>query len=323
MPSSQHHDPVLLLGVGAMGTEYAKVLKALGFPVLAVGRSERSGKAFTEATSIPAITGGFRRWISSAKALPTKAIVAVSEESIGEATKLLLKNGLRSILVEKPGGSTASEIQEVATLSRKTHARVAVAYNRRFYASVAAARPMIERDGGVTSFNFEFTEWSHIVENLAKPPRVLREWYLHNSTHVIDLAFTLGGWPKTISSFVSGRLRWYPRAVFAGAGISTSGALFSYQANWAAPGRWSVEVLTRKHRYIFRPMEKLFVQDIGSVQLTEIPLKNSMDEKFKPGLYRQVEAFLHQGRGLCSIDEQEQHLKTFLNIRSPKNVSQT
>ena len=37
-------------------------------------------------------------------------------------------------------------------------------------------------------------------------------------------------------------------ALVAGAGVTENGALFSYHANWEAPGRWSVEIMTKKRR---------------------------------------------------------------------------
>lgn len=51
-----------------------------------------------------------------------------------------------------------------------------------------------------------------------------------------------------MSSCIKGQLTWHKDGcIYTGAGIATSGALFSYQANWAAPGRWSVEIITDKH----------------------------------------------------------------------------
>ena len=208
-------------------------------------------------------------------------------------TLLLLKHGIKRILVEKPAGLNVAEIGDIAAFAHASDAKVFVAYNRRFYAATTAAQEIIARDGGVTSFNFEFTEWSHLIESLTTPAIVKESWFLANSTHVIDLAFFLGGNPCQMSSYVSGSLSWHPAAaVFTGAGQSESGALFSYQANWAAPGRWGVEMLTSAHRLIFRPMEQLHVQKLGSVAISKLEIADGIDLDFKPGLYRQVESFL-------------------------------
>jgi hypothetical protein len=93
--------------------------------------------------------------------------------------------------------------------------------------------------------------------------------------------------------------------VFAGAGISDKGALFNYGADWESAGRWSVEMLTVKNRYILRPMEELQVQKRGTVKSNSVEINDNFDKEFKPGLYKQVEAFLkNDTHCLCTIDEQ-------------------
>ncbi|NDA64593.1 MAG: gfo/Idh/MocA family oxidoreductase, partial [Chitinophagia bacterium] len=39
--------------------------------------------------------------------------------------------------------------------------------------------------------------------------------------------------------------------------------------------------------------EKLHIQKIGSVVIEEVEIYDSLDKLFKPGLYKQTEAFLH------------------------------
>ena len=84
---------------------------------------------------------------------------------------------------------------------------------------------------------------------------------------MVDLAFNLGGIPKELSSFTAGSLDWHPSAaVFSGAGISENGAPFNYRANWESAGRWGVEVLTKEHKLILRPMEKLQIQTCAQLK---------------------------------------------------------
>ena len=297
---------VLLVGAGPMAIEYAKVLDALGREPIVVGRGEASAQNLQNASGIHVALGGIERWLTDNQGIPDTAIIAVNEKELGAATKSVIQSGVRSILVEKPGGLDAADIRAVGIAAAKHRAGVFVAYNRRFYASVAAARQIIDEDGGVTSFNFEFTEWSHVIKDLVKATGVKEQWFLQNSTHVIDLAFYLGGKPEKLSCYTTSGLDWHPASsVFAGAGISDRGALFSYQANWDAPGRWGLEVLTKKHRLIFRPLEKLQLQKLGSVAVEPIALDDELDQKYKPGLYRQVAAFIGgQTSDLCRIEEQ-------------------
>lgn len=309
-------ESVLLVGTGQMGIEYAKVLKQMGVKFIAVGRSQRSANKFEDETGTKAFFGGINKWLKENKRQPQKAIVSVSGEELGNVTIELLKSGFKLILVEKPGGKDAKDIKKVAEEARIKNARVFIAYNRRFYASVLEAKKIITKDGGVRSFSFEFTEWSHIVSKLKTPQVILEKWFLHNSTHVLDLAFFLGGKPEKVSSYCKkGSLPWHSSgSIYTGAGISKNGALFSYQANWEAPGRWGVEVLTNKHRFIFRPLEKLQVQNIGSIETEEVAIDNKLDIQFKPGLYKQAESFLGDKRNLCSIHEQADNLDFYNKI---------
>jgi predicted dehydrogenase len=284
---------VLLVGAGIMGQDYARVLSALKVPFTVVGRGVSSAAVFKEVTGVDVIEGGLKKYLIGNLSLPDAAIIAVGVEQLAETTLLLLERGVKKILVEKPAGIDTEEITRIVANAKKQNAQVFVAYNRRFYASTIKAREIIAADGGVTSFNFEFTEWSHVIEPLKADPVVKKNWFLANSTHVVDLAFFLGGEPSEISSYTAGSLSWHPSAAaFAGAGKTANGALFSYQANWAAPGRWGVEILTNRHRLIFRPMEQLHIQEIGSVSINKVELDDELDQQFKPGLYRQVVSYL-------------------------------
>lgn len=304
---------VWLVGAGPMAMDYVKVIRALGIPFKVIGRGKASAENFYSKTGIEVLTGGLEEAIKQFP-LPSAAIVATGIETLAQNTLLLMQAGVKKILLEKPGIAAPSEINHLVEQSKQTGTTVLLAYNRRFYASVLKAKEIIEQDGGVVSFNFEFTEWAHEIKHLKKPEIVMHHWFLGNSSHVVDLAFYLGGKPETFRSFTKGGVAWHPSSsVFAGAGISSSGALFSYQANWEAPGRWGVEILTAKHRLIFRPMEKLHIQRIGSVAIEPCEgIDYTLDEQFKPGLYRQVESFIRNDLSAFStIVRQQENLHDF------------
>lgn len=322
MSSSTHATrQVALIGAGPMAVEYAKVLTELGAAPVVIGRGEGSAAQFTKETGIAAVAGGVDAWLQThADAVPSLAVVACGEKWIGAAARALIDAGVARLLVEKPGGFDAADIVATGKAAGARGAEVFVGYNRRFYASVAAAREIIDADGGVTSFTFEFTERSHIIAGLVKEEGVKEEWFLSNSTHVIDLAFHLGGAPREWHSLSTGGLPWHPIAsVFSGAGRSESGALFAYHANWQAPGGWGLEICTPRRRLVFRPIETLQVQEVGG-PLAPIEIENDLDLRFKPGLYRQVQAFLDPGSaaGLPTIAEQLTMLPVYLRMRGDK-----
>ncbi|MBT9493230.1 MAG: gfo/Idh/MocA family oxidoreductase [Paucibacter sp.] len=298
---------VWLIGAGGMAVDYAKVLLALGANITVIGRGEESARQMIEKCEIAVVTGGLEQFLAGNPPLPDAAIVAVGVEGLATAANQLLVFGVRKILLEKPGALRLSELTDLNELSKSCKADVSIAYNRRMYIAVSAARKIIEQDGGILSMHFEFTEWGHVIEGIVKAPGVKEAWLLGNSTHVIDLAFNLGGYPVHLQTQTSGSLSWHPSsAIFAGSGRTDKDVLFSYQANWDAPGRWGLEVLTRHRRLIFRPMETLQVMHRGSIAIEPVDLDYALEKQFKPGLYKQVAEFLQSqvSKDLCKLEEQ-------------------
>jgi len=307
---------IWLLGSGAMAQEYIKVLLAQEESFSVIGRGAHSAHECEEKTGCVVRTGGLEDFLASKPTQCTHAIVSVSVEALMSTTLQLLDYGVRAILVEKPAGLSLLQVHTLAERCKRLNADVFVAYNRRFFSSVVRAREIINEDGGVTSFNFEFTEWSHVIGKLQKADGVLQNWFLANSTHVADLAFYLGGKPTQLYTFTAGSLDWHPAAaIFSGAGVSNSGALFSYQANWESAGRWGVEVLTKSYRLILRPIEKLQLQKRGSIAVDFLDCDDTLDAQFKPGLYFQTKDFLNGAHDvLCSIHYQSEMMDAYCRI---------
>jgi predicted dehydrogenase len=306
---------VLIVGTGAMALEYAKVLTALTVPFETIGRGEANCKKFEEAyPTVKVHRGGLQANLDKLSRF-THGIIATNVVSLAQNLSEALTAGLRAILIEKPGFLTPAEATELA--KQHTTEQVYVAYNRRFLASTLQAKKYIEEDGGVLSFNFEFTEWGHVIEKLECPIEEKNFLFLANSTHVVDLAFYLGGKPLELTAYKAGATDRHPAgAVYTGSGRTEKNALFSYQANWISAGRWAVEVLTSKRRFIFKPLEKLQIQNKGSVAIAfDETVDYSLDEQFKPGLYLQTQHFLKgSSTELCSFEEQLFSLKTYSKI---------
>lgn len=309
------NEPVLLVGAGYMGIEFAKVFKALGREFVTVGRSEKSAKEFEKEIGEKVFIGGLDKYIAENEQIPNSAVVAISEEQIGTATIKLLKAGVKEILAEKPGGANFNEIIKVARIAKQYNAKVYIGYNRRFYASSEEAKRLISKDGGVLSLYFDFTEAVHKIVPLKRAPGVKENWFLHNSTHVIDMAFYLAGLPKKFTAQVSESLPWHPTgAIFTGSGILKNGALFSYHANWKSAGRWTIEIMTRKRKLIFKPLEKLQIQETGTFEVKDYSIDDRLDQNFKPGIYNELKSFLSDKDKLCTIEEQTGNLQYYKKI---------
>lgn len=301
------NNEIWLIGTGQMAMDYAAVLLSLNQPFRVIGRSEKKCLEFENKVGLKVISGGIKQFLDTGPSIPQKVIIATNVEELQTICILLINYGIKDILVEKPGVAYPHEINELAKVSQQASANVLLAYNRRFYSSVLKAEQIIEEDGGLSSFNFEFTEWSHVISTYKKTDADLNNWFLGNSTHIVDLAFFIGGKPKELSSYLQSNLDWHPSAsIFAGAGISEKGKLFSYHANWEAPGRWVIELLTNKNRLIFKPIEKLQIQELGSVAINFVDIDDSLDTEFKPGLYLQTKAFLNGDYSrFCTIQKQK------------------
>lgn len=308
-------DDVLVVGAGPMASAYIRVLRALGIDPVVVGRSESSASRLRSKLHIRVQTGGLSKFLDHAPA-PERAILALPVEELAASAKLLALAGTKNILIEKPGALNTDELSELIAALSVTHTKAWVAYNRRFLESTQTARRLILQDGGVTSFRFDFSERVDDVKQSPASSRVKEAWVVANSSHVIDLAFYLCGMPKEIASWTGGRLSWHKSGDrFVGAGIAASGAPFSYRSDWSSPGRWSLEIGTAHRRLLLSPLETLQQMLHGSWQFEVVNTENSDEEAFKPGLFKQTQAFVeNETSELCSVPEQQIRMSLYERI---------
>lgn len=285
---------ILLIGTGNMALDYAKVLKALKIHFTIIGRGQISAAKFEAEIGIKPFTGGLNKYIENNIVLPnTYVIIATGTEALMPTLLQTLNAGVEKILIEKPAAISIEELIENEENLKPYAENIFVAYNRRFYASVAEAKRLIAEDGGLLSMHFEFTEWAHKIEPLSKAPGVKENWFFANSTHLVDLAFFIAGYPIDWQAYSkSGKLTWHKKVNFAGAGVTENGVLFSYISNWESAGRWGIELLTEKRRIFLKPLENIHIQNKGEVTISEHSFDDSIDKHFKPGLYQQVDAFI-------------------------------
>jgi predicted dehydrogenase len=300
---------VLVVGSGFMASEYLKVLSALECDVVIVGRGEEK---ITILRSIyPQFTyfaGGLDGFLKNSGEVPNYAINTTNIDQLKVTSCLLIEKGIKNILVEKPGDTSVEGLKEIQDSASENSSLVFIAYNRRFYASVLQLKNEVELDGGVKSVHFEFTEWLHTINPELFSEQALNRWMISNSSHVIDTAFALIGKPSVLNAIVSGQniISWHPSGcLFTGSGLSEQGIPFTYHSNWKAPGRWAIEINTERRKFYLKPMEKLQVQLLGSVQIEDFSINDQLDQDFKPGLYLQTKTFLNcEFEKLVNLNEQ-------------------
>jgi predicted dehydrogenase len=310
---------IILIGSGFMAREYLRVLHHLErHDVTIVGRStEKVEKLRKEFPSYEYHIGGLERYLTNNKA-PKYAINAVGVTQLQQTTILLLKAGIKSILLEKPGDLEVEGLEKLLEVSNATGGKVSIGYNRRFYASTAEIIKQVIVDEGITGIHFEFTEWIHRIDTSLYDNASLNKWIIANSSHVIDTVFYLIGFPKILNSIVLGQelIDWHPSgSIFTGSGLSEQNIPFTYHSNWTAPGRWAIEVLTKERRFYLKPMEKLQVQLKGSVAVNEYPIDDKDDLVVKHGLLLQTTDFLSDKLDrLLTVEEQIKSLHFYNEI---------
>lgn len=309
---------VLIVGSGPMAEAYLNVLRSLAIEPIVVGRGEQSAAHFEAKTGVNVVRGGVHQLPVSVRNRISAAIVATDIDHLAPVALDLALMGIPRILLEKPAGVDADEIRGLSLRLSNSRCRAFVAYNRRFYASTRKARDIINGDGGVTSFHFEFTEIEDRVLSVQRSKRVLQNFTLGNSSHVVDLAFFLCGRPQVSAGATSGSLTWHPSAsVFVGAGRTFNQALFTWRADWGSAGRWSIDIRTRNRRLLLEPLEKLAVQKKGSFSFDSVDLAEEDDRKYKPGIKLQTQAFLSRQPEATDLISLADHCRALDDVYGP------
>jgi hypothetical protein len=99
--------------------------------------------------------------------------------------------------------------------------------------------------------------------------------------------------PHQMNAYRDGGLDWHPSGDrFAGAGITESGVLFSYHADWKSAGRWGIEIMTPQNAYRLIPLEKVFRCPHGSVNWEPVEIAAAFP-KIKEGVAEEVAVMLN------------------------------
>lgn len=271
-----------------MAEEYLKACQILKIDPTFVGRSLRGMEKFEAKTGI--------RPVPKLDQLAAKdfdgVIIAVDELSLSSALLDVLEHGYQRILVEKPGGSSLDDFPNLSRMVLAHSAEVYVAFNRRFYGTVAKLVETAKSDGGLVSIHFEFTERALQVETLKKDARVKDDWFFQNSSHVIDLVSYLAPGLTISSARVSGQLSWHRRgSTFSGFGCSNQGIHVTYNSVWGPSGGWEVCARTQSLRLELKPFEKLAITYADGSR-EEFAEENLAAYDGKPGLTMMLSTFL-------------------------------
>lgn len=284
--------PITLIGFGYMGHHFLDAFKALGVGRVRICTRSVPSELPKHSGEIEVISGGVDQ-LDRPPEIGELGIVATPTTVALEAAERLLQLGYRDILIEKPVLYRSGAIASLASKMEASKVNARAAYNRVAYPSYLEAKALADKEGGVRSCTYAFTEmvrpdWPEIF-----PDVELSRWGIANSLHVIGMAHGLIGMPQKWTGYRSGKLSWHPTgSVFVGSGLSTKGIPFSYHADWGSKSRWAVEVQSEEASYRLCPLEKVYRKKASLGDWEELSISVFAPE-VKEGVTEEVAAMLN------------------------------
>ncbi len=220
-------------------------------------------------------------------AVPELACLSVCEEAFIYPWKLL---------IEKPVGYNFSEALKIEMLANELNSEVYVALNRRFYSSTIQAINKLKNLQSNRLITILDQEDAIGALASGQPEKVVKNWMYANSLHLIDYFSMLCRGEHVTTKIIEPWEPKRPKPVMAKL-IFSSGDIGIYQGIWNAPGPWSVAISTEELRMELRPIEQLSLQQKGSRSI-EMQAIDPLDNKYKPGIYRQAEEAVKAARNI-------------------------
>jgi len=289
----------LIIGGSEMSRQY--ILALLKFKIKDITVIAKSGNYLSQVckeNDVKLLTGGFENNLTSIEKKDL-VIIAPPLDLTVSATKLALQSGQQNILIEKPGSLYHTELEELQKLCSKESIRVG--YNRLVYPNLHKLKKLVDKEGGITSCRYTFTERLGSIDFNKDSEEVYHRWGISNSLHVIAMTLDLIGMPREIYPYQYGKLEWHPTgSIFVGTGITEKNIPFSYHADWGSGGRWGIEVNTAENSYQLIPLEDLFARPKDTGTWNKIDFKISFPE-IKQGIAEEVAVMLGEDKSCLDM----------------------
>lgn len=291
----------LLVGTGYMGTEYAKGLVSHGIEFDVVGRSTKSIKAFENQVPIK-VSEESLDTLSNLSSFEA-ALVCVPENQAPTVVETLIRGAVPRILVEKPGALLSSQLGKLASMAEDSGCELKVAFNRRFFRSVQTVRQALSDGVAEVWCLADITERAQLISASPQPDEVKARWAVANSIHIWDLLQYLVGEITVTKAQRSGQLNWHPTGSrFTFELESEGGTTGLAYADWSTPGRWTIELRTKRETWKLCPIETAMCFGHQSFEPLQVVAEPETD--IKAGVHGMLENFLFErGSGLPQAAE--------------------
>ena len=281
-----------IIGAGQIAREHLKVIKAVK-GITAVGITSRTmskAEALAETFHIERVYDTVDHLLE--ECVPDAVMVLVSADQIYVSVVNLIPIGI-PLFLEKPPGLVPEQTKTMVELVDRHDTNILVGFNRRYYSIFHEGLEIIKQNGGLLGLAVEGHERFWKIAGRDMPDEVRENWVYANSTHTIDLLRFFGGGIKSITS-LSKSLKEKNGDQFVASMKFESGALGTYTSHWYSPGGWSATLYGEGVTVKFKPLERGTWIDKDLTQNEINP--EEVDVKYKPGFYRQMEAFVKMVR---------------------------
>ena len=216
-------------------------------------------------------------------------MILVSADQIYDVTQKLIPANI-PLFIEKPAGLVPDETKTLAKLADKHGTKNLVGYNRRYYSIFHKSIELINQNSGLLGVAVEGHERFWKIVGTDMPAKIRENWIYANSTHTIDLLRLFGGEVNKINTLKKS-VKKQNGDQFVASMQFESGALGTYTSHWFSPGGWTVTLFGDGVTVNFKPLETGIWIDCDFKEHEIVP--DDVDLEFKPGFYRQMEAFIN------------------------------
>ena len=220
------------------------------------------------------------------KCEPDALLLLVSSDQMYSVAEEIIYFKL-PFFMEKPPGIVPDEAKILSDMAQDQNILNMVGYNRRYYSIFHKGLKIVKEHGKLLGVAVEGHErfWT-IAKKINE--KVRPYWIFANSTHTIDLLRFFGGEPSSVHALKHSHVEKNGDQ-FATVIEFQSGALGNYISHWYSPGGWSVRLFGEGVTVEYKPLERGVWIDTNFNYHEIVP--DEVDLNYKPGFYRQMEAF--------------------------------
>lgn len=279
---------IALIGYGNIAKKHLEVFRHLGCEIVAsCNRSEAGNKLAHEEGAIPHTYTNMIEMLDIEK--PDAIIVCVSFDQIYTVSKVLIPYKI-PMLIEKPAGTSVTELEELTDLTEKHGTIVQVALNRRHYSVIQQALKDMGGTDKITSVSIEWSEDPDKgIRTRKYTDKQVEQLIYANSIHGIDTLLYLAG-TLAEESIYTKKIDSKFRCMMQLSGISNTGKLIHFSSSWNNFVPWRIVISATDSRYVFAPLETCIKYNSVSEPINIEP--HAYDVQFKAGFYEQAKHFL-------------------------------